>query len=169
VARELSAIDTLVTATLQETRAFLGDLRGQSGSSDLTMALERLARRLTGSGGISCQVAVEGTPAALADQVKGDLFRIAQEAIQNAVSHAGPGRIEVKLRYQGGVAVLTVFDDGCGFTPTTAAGAAEGHFGLLGMRERAARLGRFRLTSAPGQGTTVEVTVPLPGAGIAGG
>lgn len=167
VARELAAIDTLVVATLHETRAFLGDLRNQSASGDLAVALERLAGRLIESRDISCAVVVEGQAAVLPDEVKGDLFRIAQEAIQNAVKHAGPKRIEVKLRYQPQAAALTVVDDGCGFDQVRAAGAAEGHFGLLGMRERAARLGAFRLTSEPGQGTTIEVTVPLPGAGAA--
>jgi ligand-binding sensor domain-containing protein/signal transduction histidine kinase len=165
VARELAAIDTLVVATLQETRDFLGELRGQNGAGDLAVALERLAGRLTAHREISCAVAVEGQAAALGDEVTGDLFRIAQEAIQNAVKHASPSRIDVKLCYQPRLAALTVADDGCGFDQATAAGPAEGHFGLLGMRERAARLGDFRLTSAPGRGTTIEVTVPIVEAG----
>jgi ligand-binding sensor domain-containing protein len=163
VARELAEIDTLVVSTLKETRQFLGDLRGQSAAGDLAVAIERLAGRLTESGDISCAVVVEGEAAALPDDVKGDLFRIAQEAINNAVKHAHPRRIDVKLRYQPDATVLTVADDGCGFEQSGAAGAAQGHFGLLGMRERAARLGDIRLTSHPGQGTTVEVTVPLEG------
>ncbi len=165
VARELGSIDTLVSTTLQETRAFLGDLRGQGGAGDLAVALQQLAGRLTESRGIDAAVVVEGPAAALADEVKGDLFRIAQEAIVNAVKHARPRRIEVKLRYETRLAALTVVDDGRGFDPGGAVGADQGHFGLLGMRERANRLGGYRLTSEPGQGTTVEVTVPLPWTG----
>jgi signal transduction histidine kinase/ligand-binding sensor domain-containing protein len=161
LAGELADMDDLVTATLQETREFLGDLRGRSGAGDLAVALERLAGRLTAGRQIACAVAVEGAPTPLADETKGALFRIAQEAIHNAVKHGGPRRIDVKLRYEAQAATLTVTDDGCGFDEAWAAGATEGHFGLVGMRERADRLGEFRLTSQPGQGTTVEVRVPL--------
>jgi signal transduction histidine kinase len=106
---------------------------------------------------------------ALPDEVKGDLFRIAQEAIHNAVKHANPGRIDVKLRYEPELAALTVTDDGCGFDQTSAVGAAEGHFGLVGMRERASRVGQLQITSRPGQGTVVEVRVPLSGREARGG
>ena len=128
------------------------------------MALERLAGRLTEGHALACTVVVDGATPPLPDETKGALFRIAQEAIHNAVKHARARRIEVSLRYHAGVAALTVADDGCGFDQAGAAGAADGHFGLVGMRERAARVGALRLTSHPGRGTTVEVTVPLAGA-----
>ena len=160
-ARELHDIDQLVTSALQETRSFLGELRGQRGPGDLAVALERLAGRLTEGRAIRCVVTVEGTAAALPDEVKGDLFRIAQEAIQNAVKHAHPARIEVKLCHRPDAVTLTVTDDGCGFDDARAAGADDSHYGLLGMRERAARLGELRLASRPGKGTTLEVTAHL--------
>jgi signal transduction histidine kinase len=160
-ARELSAIDTLVVTALEETRQFLGGLRGQNGAGDLAMALERMAHRLTEGSEISCAVVLEGPAPVLPDDVKGDLFRIAQEAIHNAVKHAQPKRIDVKLVYQAEAALLTVADDGCGFETAGAAGAAEGHFGLVGMRERGARVGSFALTSRLGQGTTIAVKVAL--------
>lgn len=159
VARELAEIDTLVTTTLQETRQFLWDLRDESASRDLAVAIERLAGRLTEGRAISSAVVVEGRAAPLPGEVKGDLFRIAQEAIRNAVKHASPSRIDVKLRYQDDAVALTVADDGCGFDQSE--GSPEGHFGLVGMRERAARLGDLRVTSHLGGGTTVEITVPL--------
>jgi two-component system NarL family sensor kinase len=101
---------------------------------------------------------------ALPDDVKGDLFRIAEEAIRNALAHAHPSRVEVTLRYQPEVVTMTVADDGCGFDAARAAGPAERHFGLLGMRERAARWGDLRLVSQPGGGTTVEVTARVASA-----
>ena len=160
-ARELASIDTLVITSLQETRQFLGGLRGQQGAGDLALALERLASQVTESREIACAVLVEGEATALPDDVKGDLFRIAQEAIHNAVKHARARRIEVKLRYAPGAAALTVADDGCGFDEAGAVGAEEGHFGLVGMRERGTRVGNFLLTSQPGHGTTIQVTVPI--------
>ncbi len=161
-ARELHEIDQLVTTALQETRSFLGDLRGQQGPSDLVVALERLGGRLTEGRDVSCNVTAEGASSNLPNDVKGDLFRIAQEAIQNALKHAEATRIDVGLSQRGGTVVLTVTDDGRGFDDSKAAGAAESHFGLLGMRERAAGIGAaFRLASRPGKGTTIEVTAPL--------
>ena len=161
VAREIADIDQLVTTALEETRMFLGELRGPSGPGDLAVALERLAGRLTEGREVAVAVTVEGIPVALPDGVKGDLFRSAQEAIVNALKHASPTRIEVKLVHRAQEVSLMVTDDGCGFDQASAAGAADSHFGLLGMRERGARLGEFRLSSAPGQGTTVEVTARL--------
>ena len=163
VRRELADIEDLVTTTLQETRWFLGDLRGQGGGpGDLAVALERLAGRLTEGRSITCTVSVEGIARAIPDDVKGDLFRIAQEAIHNAARHAAPSRIDVEIVYQPAAVTLTVTDDGCGFDDSrAAAAAADGHFGLMGMRERAARVGELRLASHPGAGTTVEVTVHL--------
>jgi signal transduction histidine kinase/ligand-binding sensor domain-containing protein len=161
VARELAEIGLLVTTALQETRRFLGDLRGQNGTGDLAVALRRVAGRLTEGRPIVCAVVVAGEAAPLHDEVKSDLFRIAQEAIHNAVKHASPSRIDVKLRYAPEAMLLTIADDGCGFDQSAAVGATEGHFGLVGMRERGTRLGHIRITSHPGHGTTIVVTVPF--------
>jgi signal transduction histidine kinase len=167
-AGELAAIDSLVVTALQETRQFLGGLRGQNGSGDLADALGRLVDRVAEDRAIPCALVVEGQARPLPDEVKGDLFRIAQEAIHNAVKHANAGRIDVKLHYGSATAALTVADDGCGFDQNDIVGAADGHFGLVGMRERASRVGEFSLTSQPGQGTTIEVRVPVAGGTASG-
>jgi signal transduction histidine kinase/ligand-binding sensor domain-containing protein len=158
VDRELGEIDGLVTTSLRETRRFLGELREGGGSGDLAVALASLGGRLAQGQQSPCTVSVEGESVALPDDLKGDLFRIAEEAIRNALAHGHPSRVEVTLRYRPEVVTLTVADDGSGFDASRAAGPAERHFGLLGMRERAARWGELRLVSHPGGGTTVEVT-----------
>jgi signal transduction histidine kinase/ligand-binding sensor domain-containing protein len=162
LARELGEIDGLVTSSLRETRRFLGELREGPGSGDLAAALASLGGRLAEGQASHCTVKVEGDSVALPDDVKGDLFRIAEEAIRNALAHAHPSRVEVTLRYRSDGVTLTVADDGVGFDASRAAGPAERHFGLVGMRERAARWGDLRLASLPGAGTTVEVTVRVP-------
>ena len=87
--------------------------------------------------------------------------RIAQEAVANAVKHGRPSAINVTLASQNGHAVLTVHDDGAGFDPAGVFASARGHFGLLGMRERARRMGgEVSVVSAVQKGTTVEVRVP---------
>ncbi|MEM8557874.1 MAG: two-component regulator propeller domain-containing protein, partial [Bacteroidota bacterium] len=96
------------------------------------------------------------------------LFRIAQEALQNAGRHAGPARVEVRLcedSVEGARRLhLTVRDDGTGFAvPERMVELARTeHFGLVGAQERAeAAGGRFLVTSGPGRGTTVEAWVPV--------
>jgi signal transduction histidine kinase len=87
------------------------------------------------------------------------LYRIAQEAVGNAVKHAGPTRINVRLARQGRNVVLTVTDDGRGCDPEQ---IGPGGLGLINMRERARQLnGTFEVDSRPGRGTTVQVAVPF--------
>ncbi|HKV12209.1 MAG TPA: tetratricopeptide repeat protein, partial [Thermoanaerobaculia bacterium] len=91
------------------------------------------------------------------------LYRIAQEALSNAVRHSGARAIEVTLEATGGSLRLAVVDDGHGFDPSR--GDSEGGLGLAVIAERAQLLdGHCRITSAPGAGTEVEVLVPLPSA-----
>jgi len=98
--------------------------------------------------------------AAVAAAVEGDAFRIAQEALHNALRHAGPAaRIAVALRSEPGHLELTVSDDGVGFEPQDAAARAR-RLGLTTMAERArAAGGTLAITSAPGAGTTVRLEV----------
>jgi signal transduction histidine kinase len=90
------------------------------------------------------------------------LFRIAQEAITNAVRHAEAGEVLVRLERRDGDVVLEVRDDGHGFDPAARAISAR-RLGLVSMRERAASLGgRLTIESTIGQGTTVRAEVPIP-------
>jgi signal transduction histidine kinase len=90
------------------------------------------------------------------------LYRVAQEALTNVRKHAAASSVSVLLdEVQGGIR-LRVQDDGCGFSPSPSADAP-GHLGLTAMRERAELAkGRLTIQTEPGQGTTVEVWVPLP-------
>jgi signal transduction histidine kinase len=92
-----------------------------------------------------------------------ELYRVAQEALNNVLKHAHAGRISVRLTVGNGQARLEVADDGVGFESNE---AVEG-LGLRGMRERVARLGgTLHLASAPGAGTCVHVDVPTRAASI---
>src|SRR5262249_15412843 len=80
--------------------------------------------------------------------------------VTNASRHARAGAIDVELRHTADALKLSIRDDGTGFDPAAAA-SREGHYGLIGMRERAAQVGgRFQILSRPGDGTTVSVEVP---------
>jgi signal transduction histidine kinase len=101
-------------------------------------------------------------PDRLTQEVETVLYRIAQEALHNVAKHARGTSVRVRLRDEGSTAVLTVTDDGTGFDVARPAEMVRlGHYGLAGMRERAAIAGgRLELRSAQGQGTTVVVTLP---------
>jgi signal transduction histidine kinase/ligand-binding sensor domain-containing protein len=165
VAEKLTRIETTVTASLAETRRYVWDLRDPPEKTDgaLGLALTRLAAKTTGGTDVRCTVHVEGDPVALAPGVQDELLRMAQEALANAIKHAGASYIRVRLWYDRSAVKLQVSDDGRGFEPEGVVAAKAGHFGLVGLRERATRLGAtLNLESQPGRGTTVEVTVPLP-------
>jgi signal transduction histidine kinase/ligand-binding sensor domain-containing protein len=160
IAGEIKAIEEVVATNVEETRQFVWDLRDGKPAPELAPALTELVGRLVG-GTVDGRVLVEGTPLALPRHVQRELLRIAHEALANAVKHAGADHLEVRLRYAEATVSLTVADDGRGFDPEGARGVTSGHFGLAGMRERAALLGRFTLETAPGRGTRVEVTADL--------
>jgi signal transduction histidine kinase len=91
-----------------------------------------------------------------------ELVQVLREALANAVRHARPTQVTIAGRVEGGRLVLSVADDGVGFD--TSAGSSEEHHGLRNMANRARLLdGHLAIESAPGQGTTITVVVPLTG------
>jgi signal transduction histidine kinase len=92
------------------------------------------------------------------------LFRIAQEAVTNAVRHGRPRHIDITVSYDERQVALTIADDGCGFDADAQTGAPRDHdhFGLATMRERAEQVGGgLRIESTPGAGTTVHAVAGL--------
>jgi PAS domain S-box-containing protein len=111
---------------------------------------------------VSCEVTsdLEGR---LDPVVETALFRVAQQALANVVDHAEATHALVAIECSAREVVLRVSDDGCGFDPDHVQVIADiAHFGLIAMRERVEALGgRFRVTTAPGQGTVVEARLPV--------
>jgi signal transduction histidine kinase len=102
---------------------------------------------------------LNGTPQPLRANTQNHLLRIAREAVFNAARHADPDRIEVRLAYDSDGVILEVKDDGKGFDTTRKPPA--GHFGLVGMGERANKIhAAFSIESTPGAGTTLRVQLP---------
>jgi len=109
-------------------------------------------------------VETHGEPYVLSRDLMGNLLLLVQEAIGNAFRHGQAAHVRVMLNYDTEGLELTVRDDGSGFDPATALAAADGHFGIDGMRERTGRMGgRFHLSSTPGEGTRIEVRIPRTG------
>ncbi len=150
--------------SLTEARRSVMDLRASVlEGQDLAAALESGMRIWTAGSGIDVKVEVSGPQPPLPEEMEQNLLRIAQEAVTNIVKHAGATSIWIKLHTEAKRLYLRVVDNGRGFEQGGAFSSQDGHFGLIGMRERAERLGgELKLASHPGEGTQVEVMAPLP-------
>jgi signal transduction histidine kinase len=129
-------------------------------NGDLVSALTLAIQPMVALDQAKIQVQIQGEPYRLSPEVEMNLLRIGQEAVANALKHAGARNIVVELRYDSDKLCLNVIDDGRGFTPGDPAFIARGHFGLLDMRERAQSLGcHLQIDSEPGKGTRLQVEV----------
>ena len=149
----------LAAEALAEMRALVFELRpAELGADGLVTTLRKhieIVRRVYGA---NVEFDVTGERL-LEAPVELGLFRIVQEALNNALKHAGPGRIVVSLDLGDGVVRASVSDSGKGFEPSEA-GVRSKHLGLTSMEERAAEIGgSLRITSVPARGTEVCVEV----------
>jgi len=95
----------------------------------------------------------------VAPRIQHAILRIAREGIGNAIRHAAASQIDVSIKYDKGIISLVVADDGVGFEKSDVA-CLEGHYGLIGMRERIEQIGgRLEIEASPGRGTKVCATV----------
>lgn len=157
----LNVVRNMVSYARQEVQHAVWDMESPLlEGNDLGEALRKLATFIT-SGAVTPRVEVTGDPVALPRTVTHHLLRIAQEATTNALRHAAPREIVIRLAYEPEGVRLDITDDGAGFQPDTVLNQA-GHFGLRGIRTRAKKLrGTLTITSAPGEGTALRVLVPL--------
>lgn len=150
----------LVTEGIAEARRSIWELRANTSQDTLPTRLTRLTER-EAFAGIHPEVKVRGAYRALEPRVEREILRVTNEALMNAMKHAAPQHTTVDLYYSSEALLLTIKDDGAGFDVDNAA-AKEGHYGLVGMRERASIIdGTLEILSAPGQGTTILLRVPL--------
>jgi len=161
--KHLELARKMVRHSLTEARRSVMDLRASAlEGHDLSSAISQAAPQWTAGSPVQVRVDVEGPSRKLPEEMEQHLLRIAQEAVTNAVKHARASKVRIRLQMAQRKLKLLVADDGRGFEQTEAFSELGGHFGLLGMRERAERLGgELQLHSQPGHGTEVEVTVPL--------
>jgi signal transduction histidine kinase len=166
--RYLELARKMARHSLTEARRSVMDLRASAlEGHDLPAALSQAARQWTAGSEVQVHVDivhldVAGGARTLPEETEQHLLRIAQEAVANTVKHARAREVRIRLEMENGRLSLSVTDDGQGFEQTDAFSEIGGHFGLLGMRERAERLGgELELHSTPGRGTQVEVKVPI--------
>jgi signal transduction histidine kinase/ligand-binding sensor domain-containing protein len=150
--------------SLTEARRSVMDLRASAlEGHDLAGAIQTSTRTWTAGSPVDVAVDVSGPATVLPEEMEQHLLRIAQEAVTNVLKHAAASRVVIQLHTEARRIRLRIRDNGRGFEQQGVFSSSGGHFGLIGMRERAERLGgELRLASQPGGGTEVEVTVPLP-------
>jgi len=159
----LTQVKEVLQRMEREIKQILYDLRPPTlDALGLAPALRRYAGRFQQYSGLACEVQIEGEPLRLPPDVEIGLYRIMQEALQNVSAHAHARQAEVAIRFSREVITLTIGDDGDGFDLATVQRDPQGHFGLLGMQERAGSLGgRLAIQTEIGQGTRVTVSVPV--------
>jgi len=157
VARMVAEVDACVAAT----RRIAADLRPLIlDDLGLAAAIEWLGGEFTGRTGVTCKVQLEGD-LELPEPYATGVFRILQEALVNVAKHARAHRVVVSCERNATEIRFAVVDDGVGFDPGGPRKPLS--FGLAGLRERVHLLGgKLVVTSAPGNGTRVEVTIPAP-------
>jgi signal transduction histidine kinase len=159
---QLRALRKQIEENLREVRHFIRHLRWPTAEDvDVARVLHEFLDRLAVERGFRPHFNASGQQSKrCSPRVRNELLRIGQEAITNAVRHARPKNIDVNLSFADECVHLRVSDDGCGFDAENLATA--GHWGMIGMRERATSCGgRFGLRSSPGAGTEVDISLPL--------
>ncbi len=162
---QLGVARRILDHAVQELRSSVWALRSPSlQGKSLPEALRLVVDREGAGKSARIDLRTEGDFSHVSEFVAGNLVLAAQEALRNALKHGAPRVITLEARTAAtpDAIFLLIRDDGAGFTPGQEAGANQGHFGLVGMRERIERLdGTLQIESAPGQGTTVQLEVPL--------
>jgi signal transduction histidine kinase len=150
----------LVSEGLDEARRSIWELRANNSQDTLPTRLARIVQQDTFNA-IAPKLHLGGAYRPVEPRVERELLRIAQEALTNVLHHAHATETSVELHYSSDMLMLTVEDKGVGFVVHEASSKA-GHYGLLGMKERAAAIdGTLELTSQPGKGTRVTLRVPV--------
>jgi signal transduction histidine kinase len=162
----MASIESTGRQSLNELRRLLGMLRQADGTATGRVpqpSIEHVDALVaqTREAGLPVTLAVEGSPRPLAPGVDLSAYRIVQEALTNAMKHAGPAHAEVRLCYGVDTLELVVSDDGRGANGEEGAHRNGGH-GLVGMRERVSLFGgELHVGNRPGGGFTVRATLPL--------
>jgi len=165
MAARLAEIRQMAASLIEDVRRVIRALRPiYLEDLGLMPAVETLVRDLESTTGVSAAFIAAGQIKRLPPEREIAVYRIAQEVLSNIARHAGAKTAQVSATFEAPHFVLRVQDDGRGFVvPERVADlAASGHYGLMGMQERAELIGaRLSIQSAPGAGTVVELRLPL--------
>lgn len=157
---KLSSMKALVDRAIQGVRNVAVNLRPTALDMGLVPAIEWLCSEFAAHTAIACVLHAQGENLSLDETRAVVVFRIVQESLTNITRYAQASRVDVTLDRRGNQLWVEVRDNGRGFD--LAGAANKKSFGLLGMRERALALGgQVQVSSAPGQGTVISVSIPI--------
>lgn len=159
IRKEASQVQAVATETAISLREIARGLRPPSlDDLGLVAAVRQLVSTVESHNGKAVRLHLTGHPRRLPSECELGLYRIAQEALNNVEKHSSAKHVEVSMSFRRDAVLLTVRDDGNGYTPR----AGSQSLGLTGMRERATLLGgELQVNAAPGRGTIVEATIPV--------
>ena len=157
----LKQLSEWLDRAVQEGRAALNSLRtSATETNDLAEGLRRATEECRMFSPMETSFSVEGDSREMHPVVRDEVYRIGYEAIRNASVHSKASRLEVGLKYGQDLAI-SVGDNGVGIPESIINGSTDGHYGLQGMRERAARIGgKLRIVSSVDSGTEVSLVIP---------
>ncbi|BCX47117.1 hypothetical protein HAHE_10250 [Haloferula helveola] len=163
VRERLAEVTEIAGDAIQEVRDITRDLRPTAlDRLGLRVATRSMIERVTEHSSVGVSHELEGLDADWTEHQRIAIFRLIQEALNNALRHAEANRIHVVARAPSDTLHLEIADDGKGFVPGS---IQSGGLGLTGMRERTTLLsGSFRVVSSPGHGTRILIDIPLPAA-----
>jgi len=158
----LDRILEIMRRGIEEGRSTIKGLRSsECDATDLVKALTGVQQELPARQEIDFRVRVAGRQQPLSPLIQQETYRIGREALLNAFCHSGAKRVECELEYADHDLRMRVRDNGTGIDPQVLHDGREGHWGLAGMRERAAKIGGFlNISSSATGGTEVRLSVP---------
>jgi two-component system sensor histidine kinase UhpB len=156
-------LESLTANSLDELQRLIADLRpSHLDDLGLSSTLRWYSGNIQERAKLDIQVEISGNEPTLPTTVKTAVFRILQEALTNVIKHARANQVRINLTYSPQEIHARITDDGQGFKTDSVESSGRISWGLKGMEERASLLGgRIKIHSTPGEGTTVEVFVPL--------
>ncbi len=159
----LDSARSQIRATVDEARQAIWNLRKkETASPQIGQLLNNMAQQVSHVSHVPVHFEALGNPIQLDRAVEYIVLMVAREAVYNAVHHAQPREVCIRVSFEPDNVRMQVLDDGCGFDPAEVLAAQSVHFGLVGMRERVEHVGgRFEVKSSPGRGTQLSVELPV--------
>ncbi|MDP9194850.1 MAG: histidine kinase [Acidobacteriota bacterium] len=156
----LERVQELMGGVVDEGRRVLDGLRSEDAEHDLASALSHVGAEI-GLPQPRVPIAVSGTVRPLQLEIRDEIYQVAREALVNAFQHSQAGRIDVRITYGSRDLRVVVRDDGIGIDDEVLRSGREGHWGLAGMRERAAEIGaKLMIRTTRAKGTEVAIVAP---------
>ena len=158
----LTCARSQLRTTINEAREAVWDLRHADGSATAVVPmLASMVQQVSEEFGVPVEYHVAGNAFDLDQSTAHELLMVVREALHNAIRHGQPARVHVNVDFESNELTVEIRDDGRGFDPALASASPNGHYGLIGMRERMKRLGgKLILNSRVGSGTVLTMHLP---------